>query len=44
MPAYVHFEGEALFISHELGASLREKGIASSQTASYNGQVERYNG
>jgi len=44
MPAYVHFEGEALFISHELGASLGEKGIASSQTASYNGQVERYNG
>lgn len=44
MPAYVHSEGEALFISHELGSSLGEKGIASSQTASYNGQVERYNG
>jgi len=33
MPAYVHSEG-----------SLGEKGIASSQTASNNGQVERYNG
>lgn len=44
MPAYVHSDREALFMSHELGASLGPKGIASSETASYNGQVERYNG
>ena len=48
MPTYVHSDQGASFMSHELRAFLGEKGIASSQTISYNpgenGQVERYNG
>jgi len=48
MPAFVHSDRGASFMSHELQAFLREKGVATSRTTSYNpagnGQVERYNG
>ncbi|MCP4800870.1 MAG: DDE-type integrase/transposase/recombinase, partial [bacterium] len=48
MPAYVHSDRGTSFMSHELKAFLRGKGIATSRTTSYNpagnGQVERYNG
>ena len=48
MPAFVHSDRGASFMSHELQAFLRDKGIATSRTTSYNpagnGQVERYNG
>ena len=48
MPAYVHSDRGASFMSHELQAFLRGKGVATSRTTSYNpagnGQVERYNG
>lgn len=48
MPAYVHSDRGASFMSQELQAFLRGKGIATSRTTSYNpagnGQVERYNG
>ncbi|KAK3726270.1 hypothetical protein QZH41_003048 [Actinostola sp. cb2023] len=48
MPAYVHSDRGASFMSHELRAFLTEKGVAMSRTTSYNpagnGQVEKYNG
>ena len=48
MPAYVHSDHGAAFMSHELLIFLAEKGVATSRTTSYNpagnGQVERYNG
>ena len=48
MPAYVHSDRGAAFMSHELRAFFAEKGIATSRTTSYNpegnGQVEKYNG
>ena len=48
MPAYVHSDRGASFMSHELQAFFGEKGIATSRTTSYNpegnGQVEKYNG
>ena len=48
MPAFVHSDRGASFMSQELQAFLREKGVATSRTTSYNpagnGQVERYNG
>eukprot|EP00794_Sanderia_malayensis_P020739 gene20739-22770_t len=45
MPAYVHSDRGTSFMSHELKAFLRGKGIATSRTTSYNpGWVERYNG
>lgn len=48
MPAFVHSDRGASFMSQELRAFLRGKGVATSRTTSYNpagnGQVERYNG
>ena len=48
MLAFVHSDRGASFMSHELQAFLREKGVATSRTTSYNpagnGQVERYDG
>ena len=48
MPAFIHSDRGASFMSHELQAFLAGKGIATSRTTSYNpegnGQVERYNG
>ena len=48
MPAFVYSDRGTSFMSHELQAFLREKGVATSRTTSYNtagnGQVERYNG
>ncbi|KAK3716723.1 hypothetical protein QZH41_000928, partial [Actinostola sp. cb2023] len=48
MPAYVHSDRGASFMSHELRAFLTEKGVAMSRTTSCNpagnGQVEKYNG
>ena len=48
MPAYVHSDQGAAFMSQELRQFLTEKGVATSRTTSYNpagnGQVERYNG
>ena len=48
MPAFVHSDRGASFMSHELQAFLREKGVATSRSISYNpagnGQDERYNG
>ena len=47
MPAFVYSDRGTSFMSHELQAFLREKGVATSRTPSYstagNGQVERYN-
>lgn len=48
MPAYIHTDRGASFMSKELRDFLANKGIACSRTTSYNpsgnGQVERYNG
>ena len=48
MPAYVHSDRGASFMSQELREFLTSKGVATSRTTSYNptcnGQVERYNG
>ena len=48
MPAYVHSDRGASFMSKELGDYLTSKGIATSRTTPYrpqcNGQTERYNG
>ena len=48
MPAFVHSDRGASLMSHELQAFLRENGVATSRTTSYNpagnGQVERYDG
>ena len=48
MPAFIHSDRGASFMSEELQAFLRGKGVATSRTTSYNpagnGQVERYNG
>ncbi len=48
MPAYVHSDRGASFMSSELQSFLAEKGVATSRTTSYNpqgnGQVEKYNG
>ena len=48
MPAYIHSDRGAAFMSEELKQFLLSKGIASSRTTPYNpkgnGQVERYNG
>ena len=44
MPAFVHSDRGASFMSHELEAFLREKGVATSRIPAGNGQVERYNG
>ena len=48
MPAFVHSDRGPSFMSHELQAFLREKGVATSRTTSYNpagnSQVERYDG
>ena len=48
MPAYIHSDRDASFLSKEVQAFLREKGVATSRTTPYNptgnGQVERYNG
>ena len=47
MPAYVHLDRGASFMSQELREFLTSKGVATSRTTSYNptcnGQVERYN-
>ena len=47
MPAYIHSERGASFLSKEVQHFLREKGVATSRTTPYNpcanGQVERYN-
>ena len=48
MPAYVHSDRGASFMSQELREFLSSKGVSTSRTTSYNptcnGQVERYNG
>ncbi len=48
MPAYVHSDRGASFMSRELREFLTSKGVAMSRTTSYNpagnGQVEKYNG
>ena len=48
MPAYIHSDRGACFVSEELRKFLHEKGISTSRTTSYspqgNGQVERLNG
>ena len=48
MPAYVHSDRGASFMSRELREFLSSKGVASSRTTSYNpegnGQAERSNG
>ena len=48
MPAYIHSDRGASFMSRELQEFLASKGIACSRTTSYNpegnGQVERFNG
>ena len=48
MPAYVHSDRGTSFMSRELQVFLRDKGVATNRTTSYNpegnGQVERYNG
>jgi len=48
LPSYVHSDRGTSFMSDELKAFLRDKGIATSRTTPYNpqcnGQTERYNG
>ena len=48
MPAYIHSDRAAAFMSNELTTLLRERDIACSRTSVYNapgnGQCERYNG
>ena len=48
MPAYIHSDRGASFMSRELKTFLMERGIATSRTTSFNStgnsQVERYNG
>ena len=48
MPAYIHSDREAAFMSTELRNFLHQKGIATIRTTPYNpqgnGQSERYNG
>ena len=48
MPAYIHSDRGAAFMSNELTIVLRQRGIACSATFVYivprNGKCERYNG
>lgn len=48
IPAFIHSDRGASFMSHELRAFLTSQGVATSRTTPYNprgnGQVERYNG
>lgn len=48
IPAYIHSDRGASFMSHDLKSFLTSQGIATSRTTPYNprgnGQVERYNG